>query len=117
MKLVPVLTLVLCLAAPAAFAHAHLTAETPAAKATISAAPAALVLTFTESVALHFTGVTVTGPDKTAVRLGAETLSKDGTSLTVPLAGTLSAGTYEVAWHALSTDGHRTKGSYSFTVK
>ena len=30
--------------------------------------------------------------------------------------GPLAAGTYKVEWHAVSTDTHKTQGSYSFTV-
>jgi methionine-rich copper-binding protein CopC len=35
----------------------------------------------------------------------------------VPITGILAAGTYQVSWHALSNDGHKTKGTYSFVVK
>jgi copper resistance protein C len=34
----------------------------------------------------------------------------------VPLNGVLGAGKYTVKWHALSRDGHATRGSYEFTV-
>jgi methionine-rich copper-binding protein CopC len=101
-----------------AFAHAHLLSETPAAKATVTPAPTALTLKFSEGVDLKFTGAKVTGPEKTAVALGTESLDpSDDTVLTVPLTGLLKAGVYSVAWHALSTDGHKTNGTYSFTVK
>jgi copper resistance protein C len=39
------------------------------------------------------------------------------TTLVVPVTATLAAGTYTVDWHALATDGHKTNGSYTFTVK
>lgn len=101
-----------------AFAHAHLLSQTPADKAIVTAAPTELTLKFSEGVALKFTGVQVTGPDKAAVALGAESLDpKDNTLLLVPLTGKLAAGVYTVAWHVLSTDGHKTNGSYTFTVK
>jgi hypothetical protein len=35
----------------------------------------------------------------------------------VPLTGALARGLYTVAWHALANDGHKTHGTYSFTVK
>ena len=116
MKTALILAAGLAMIAPAAFAHAHLTAEMPADKATV-AAPADLMLTFSEEVSLTFTGVTVTGPDQKEVTQGAASLSQADTVLTVPLTGTLAAGTYTVAWHALSVDGHKTHGTYSFTVK
>lgn len=102
-------------AAPAA-AHAHLTAATPAAGST-AAAPARLVLQFSEGLELRFSGVVVTGPDGAPVATGPGSLADgDGARLTVPLAGRLAPGTYTVAWHALATDGHKTSGRYSFTV-
>lgn len=111
-----ILALGLSLSATAALAHAHLTAQTPAAGATV-AAPAALSLTFSEDVNLAFTGVAITGPDKAPVTQGTASLNADRTVLTVPVAGTLAAGTYRVDWHALSNDGHKTQGHYTFTVK
>jgi methionine-rich copper-binding protein CopC len=103
------------LAGPA-FAHAHLTASTPAANATVTATPAALQLTFSEGLELRFTGIKVTGPGGAAVATGDATLGPDGATLVVPVTGPLAPGAYTVDWHALSTDGHTTKGSYAFTV-
>ena len=103
---------------PSAFAHAHLLSETPAAKAVVTVAPTELTLQFSEGVALKFTGVKVTGPNDAGVALGAESLDpKDDTLLTVPLTAALPAGVYTVSWRALSTDGHKTSGTYSFAVK
>jgi methionine-rich copper-binding protein CopC len=100
-----------------AFAHAHLTSATPAAGSTITAAPTELDLTFSEDVNLKFTGVIVTGPKKTVVKTGQAMLMSGNTKLMVPIEGTLDPGIYTVAWHALSTDGHKTNGTYSFTLK
>jgi methionine-rich copper-binding protein CopC len=44
-------------------------------------------------------------------------VSSDGKELTVPLTAPLTAGTYAVAWHALAADGHKSTGTYDFTVK
>lgn len=104
-------------AAPA-FAHAHLKSATPAAGSTVATAPTELDLTFSEGLNLKFTGVNVTGPAKGAVATGNATLGAGGdTTLVVPVTGTLAAGVYTVAWHALSTDGHKTSGTYRFTIK
>ena len=100
-----------------AFAHAHLKTSTPADKSSVASAPTALTLSFTEGLNLKFSGIKVTGPQKTAVKTGDAALTDHDTGLTVPVVGTLAAGTYTVEWHALSTDGHKTTGSYSFTVK
>jgi copper resistance protein C len=89
----------------AAFAHANLVSEVPAANAQVSPAPKQLSLKFSEGVALKFTGVTITGPDKKAVAVGPDTLDpKDPATLIVPITGALAAGTYQVNWHALSND-------------
>ncbi|WP_243069949.1 copper resistance protein CopC [Klebsiella pneumoniae] len=34
-----------------------------------------------------------------------------------PVSTTLDKGQYEVDWTALSVDGHKTQGKYTFTVK
>ncbi|HEX4765537.1 MAG TPA: copper homeostasis periplasmic binding protein CopC [Lichenihabitans sp.] len=101
-----------------AFAHAHLKSATPPMGETVAAAPSELDLMFSEGLNLKFTGVKVTGPGKKAVATGDASLGAGGdTTLVVPVSAPLSAGTYTVSWHALSTDGHKTSGSYKFTVK
>jgi copper resistance protein C len=105
-----------CLASPA-FAHAHLTTETPAASSTV-ASPEQLILKFSEGIEIKFTKVKVTGPDGKAVATGVPSLDPaDNTSLIVPITGGLAAGKYKVDWQAVSTDSHKTQGSYSFAVK
>ncbi|MEJ0097845.1 MAG: copper homeostasis periplasmic binding protein CopC [Bauldia sp.] len=101
----------------AAWAHAHLTSAVPATGGTVSVAPTELDLTFSEGVNLKFTGVKVTGPGNAEVHVGDAMLMDGDTTLMVPISGTLVAGAYSVAWHALSTDGHKTTGTYTFTVK
>lgn len=100
-----------------AFAHAHLKSAVPAVNSTVATAPTELDLTFTEDLNLKFSGVKVTGPDKAAVQTGTAMLMEKNTVLMVPLSGALAGGTYTVSWHALSGDGHKTNGSYKFTVK
>jgi methionine-rich copper-binding protein CopC len=101
-----------------ALAHAHLESATPPANGTVTASPSELDLEFSEGVNLAFTGVEVKGPDNTTIAIGKPTLrAGNDTTLVVPLSGALAAATYTVAWHALSTDGHKTHGSYTFTIK
>ncbi|MFS8115433.1 copper homeostasis periplasmic binding protein CopC [Rhizobium jaguaris] len=100
-----------------AFAHAQLKSAIPADKSTVKSSPSELDLTFNEGLNLKFSGIKVTGPDKAAIKLGNPMLMQSDTVLMVPVPETLSAGTYTVEWHALSTDGHKTSGSYTFTVK
>ena len=106
------------LAATQAQAHAHLKSSVPAANATVTAAPTSLILTFGESIEPKFSGATITGPDMKAVKTGPATGDpKDPASLIVPITETLAAGKYTVDWRNLSVDGHKLKGSFTFTVK
>lgn len=98
-----------------AWAHAHLKTAAPADKAVV-AAPADLTLGFSEGLNLRFSGVKLLGPDQQEVKLGEAMLTDGGKSLMVPVPARLAAGTYTVQWHALSEDGHKTEGSYSFSV-
>jgi hypothetical protein len=101
-----------------AFAHAHLQSAVPAENSAVTASPSELDLKFSEGLNLKFSGAKVTGPDKAAVSTGDAKLGAgDDTTLIVPVPTPLAPGVYNVEWHALSTDGHKTTGSYSFTVK
>lgn len=107
----------ICIAfAGQAMAHAHLKSAVPAADGTVKAAPSELDLTFTESLNLKFSGIKVTGPAKAAVKTGEGMLMNGDTTLMVPVTDKLAPGKYTVEWHVLSTDGHKTNGTYSFTI-
>ncbi len=101
-----------------ALAHAHLKVQTPAADATVSSAPKVLTLNFSEGIEPNFSGVKVTGPDNAEVKTGKLGLDpNNNTQVNVPIESELAAGKYNVSWHVVSVDGHKTKGQYSFTVK
>jgi copper resistance protein C len=101
-----------------ALAHAHLKSAVPAVDGAVSTSPAELDLTFSEDLNLKFSSVKVSGPDKAVVATRNAMLKVgDNTTLIVPVSGTLAPGVYTVEWHALSSDGHKTSGSYTFTVK
>lgn len=100
-----------------ALAHAHLKSSVPADKAVVRTAPTELDLTFSEELNLKFTGIKVTGPGNKAVKTGEAMLMDGDKALMVPVPGALAAGAYTVEWHALSADGHKTRGKYTFTVK
>ena len=105
-------------AVPSALAHAHLKHQYPAADAAVVAAPQALTLNFSEGIEPKFSGVTVSGDKQQVVSLGkAKRAENDATQLIVPVEQALTPGTYTVEWHVVSVDGHKTKGSYRFSVK
>ncbi|KQV16417.1 Cu resistance protein [Rhizobium sp. Root1203] len=100
-----------------ALAHAHLTASVPADKATVAIAPTEIDLRFSEELELKFSGISIVGPGKAAVKVGDARLLDEGKTLTLPVTEKLDAGRYTVEWHVLSTDGHKTKGALDFVVK
>lgn len=101
-----------------AFAHAHLKHQYPAADAAITAAPQAITLNFSEGVEANFSGLTLTGPQQTVVKTGtAKRNEKDDKQLIVPVEEAMKPGDYQVDWHVVSVDGHKTKGKYHFSVK
>ncbi|BAV47820.1 Cu resistance protein [Mesorhizobium loti] len=105
------------LAAGPAFAHAHLKSVTPADKAIISTSPMAVTLDFTEGLNLAFSGANLQDASGSQVSSGKAQLSNEDETLTIPLQSALRPGDYTVKWHILSNDGHKSDGSYSFTVK
>lgn len=106
------------LASPGALAHAHLKHQYPAAGAEVSAAPQALTLNFSEGIEPGFSGATITGPKQENIKTQpAKRNEQDKTQLIIPLDGALKPGTYDVDWHVVSVDGHKTKGQYTFSVK
>lgn len=102
------------LTAPAALAHDELVSSVPADGDELPTSPAAVTLTFGEPVSADFSQVVVTGPDAAAWQVGSP--SVDGATLTQPLTESAPAGTYEVAWRVVSTDGHPVSGVFSYVV-
>ena len=102
---------------PSVLAHAHLNQQLPAADSVVTA-PQALTLNFSEGIEPGFSGVVVTDAQNQVIKTGTATRDeKNKAQLTVPLEQTLASGTYQVDWHFVSVDGHKTKGSYHFSVK
>jgi len=99
--------------ATSAGAHAFLQRAMPGAGDNV-AAPKAITLSFSEALEPAFSGATVTDAAGNNVAAAAPAIS--GSSLTIALKS-LAAGTYQVSWHVVSIDTHRTEGSYRFTVK
>jgi len=108
----------LLLVSQAALAHAHLKSSQPAADAALGASPQALTLSFTEDVEPAFSGVTLLdASQKPVVSEKAQQDAQQHSRLILALKSPLAAGDYQVNWHVLSVDGHKTQGSYRFSVK
>lgn len=100
-------------AAPAS-AHDALVSSDPTDGATLEALPAQITLTFNaELLAGSGNEIQVTDAAGTSLSDGAAVV--DGTLLTQALAGD-AAGTIQVLWRAVSSDGHPISGEFLFAV-
>ncbi|MGM3160592.1 copper homeostasis periplasmic binding protein CopC [Dickeya undicola] len=102
-----------------ALAHAHLKSQTPVADndTPLQKVPSSLTLLFSEDIEPAFSGVELTLAGQT-VPVGKATVESGHRNvLVVPLEKALTSGSYQVHWHVLSVDGHKTEGSYRFGVK
>jgi methionine-rich copper-binding protein CopC len=105
-----------CLLAPPTFAHAGLVESTPAKGSTVSA-PKTIKLTFSENVSPAFSGFRISMSDGMVIDFATK-VSADGKTLTGTPTSSFMKGKYTLSWHATSVDdGHRTEGSFDFTVK
>jgi copper resistance protein C len=96
-----------------ASAHAFLTTASPAVGSTTSGSPKQIQLNFTEGLEAAFSSVTINGPS------GARSFDKpriSGTTMIIPVRGSLAPGQYHVVWHATAVDTHKTQGSFNFTI-
>ena len=112
------------LAAPAfgmatsAFAHSELVSSVPAAGESVTGSVAELRLFFSEPVEAAFNKVTVVGADKQPLNADKPVVDPaDGKVVVVGLDKPLAQGTFSVDWSVVSTDGHKSSGSYAFDVK
>ena len=98
-------------------AHAHLQQQIPAADSQVTD-PQTLTLNFSEGIEPGFSGVVVKDAQGNVVKTGdIQRDEQNKAQFNVPLEQTLVTGTYQVDWHVVSVDGHKTKGSYRFSVK
>lgn len=114
----------LALAMPAA-AHTHVTSSTPAASATVSNVRTVSV-TFSEAFLPALSGLEIVmtsmpgmAGNHPAMKIAGVKVapSADRMSLVATLPRPLSAGTYDINWHAVGADTHRMTGKISFTVR
>ncbi|KAB0644345.1 copper homeostasis periplasmic binding protein CopC [Burkholderia latens] len=103
--------------AQAAHAHAHPKTLEPAADATLSSAPHAVTIDFSETLEPAFSSIAVTDSHGQSVADGKSAVDTGNRKRMHVALTNLAAGTYTVAWIAVASDGHRTQGRYTFTVK
>lgn len=110
-------TAALALPVHAASAHPKLVSSTPAANASVAAAPTAISATFNEPITLALSKLAVFDAAARAVALDAVTSPVgDSKTLTAKTLSKLAPGRYTVKWQAAGGDGHPMKGEFTFVV-
>jgi methionine-rich copper-binding protein CopC len=105
------------LGATAASAHPRLQSSNPAPGALLKSAPKDIRMSFSEELVPNFTGLELKTAAGKSIPTGKTVLVPgDNKKIVVPIGARLTAGTYNVAWHAVSVDTHRITGNYSFKV-
>ncbi|MFE9428775.1 copper resistance CopC/CopD family protein [Kitasatospora sp. NPDC006697] len=103
--------------AGAASAHAALLRTDPEQNSVVATEPAAVTLTFSESVTLSGDSVRVLDPAGKQVDTGSPGHADGkGDTATVGLRPGLGNGTYTVAWRAVSEDTHPVGGAFTFSI-
>jgi copper transport protein len=105
---------VLLLPATPASAHAVLLRSTPAADSVLAAAPAQVVLEFSEPVRLIPNKIRIIAPDGKRADTGEAAAS--GGVVTVPVRSGGSRGTYLVSYRVISADSHPVVGGFAYSV-
>ncbi|HEV8461806.1 MAG TPA: copper resistance protein CopC [Gaiellaceae bacterium] len=105
----------IALALPAgAAAHATLTGTSPENGAVLDTAPAAVVVTFDDTVRVAPGNAAVANATNESVLAGPATAHAH--DLRIPLRHNLANGAYSVRWSIVSDDGHRERGVLAFAV-
>lgn len=100
-----------------AWAHARLVKATPADGASLSRAPASVILVFNEVPEIEFSNIKITGPNSAPVLEQTPLKGPNPNSLTAPLPTSgLQAGNYTVNYRVLSVDGHLVEGRTAFSI-
>ncbi|MET7910205.1 copper resistance protein CopC [Streptomyces avermitilis] len=112
-----VVLLILFGSAGSAFAHAALKGADPVDGTVVKKAPAAITLTFTESVGLLDDSFRVLDPENRRVHTG-KPQHAGGRSETarVTLPDDMGTGTFTVGWRVVSADSHPVSGALTFSI-
>ncbi|MCZ4281454.1 copper resistance protein CopC [Kiloniella laminariae] len=86
----------------------------PADQAVLSTPPKQITLTFPAPVRLTSLKLETAAGDKIPLENAQNIEPASAISVSLPI---LETGTYQVNWRGLASDGHPTKGSFSFTIK
>ncbi|NLU80111.1 copper resistance protein CopC/CopD [Micromonospora sp. HNM0581] len=111
--LVAVVALLLVPAGPAS-AHAVLSSSSPSASSVVPAAPAEVVLTFSETVRKVPDRIRVIAPDGSRADQGEPNFA--GSVVNIPVDTGRGNGTYLVTYRVISADSHPVSGAFTYSV-
>ncbi|WP_233864365.1 copper resistance CopC family protein [Paraburkholderia adhaesiva] len=111
---VAALMIVIC---QVALAHAHPTHQAPAAGATVTTTQTEVAIDFDDALEPSFSSIAVTDSKGNTVTSGKAVVDPANKKHMSVGLNPLTPGLYTVAWIAVASDGHRTQGHYTFTVK
>jgi copper resistance protein C len=100
----------------AALAHASPEAEDPKVGSSVASPPEQVSIRFDAPIEALFSRLDVVDSNGQSEADGAPQVNTETRMLTVSLKP-LSPGEYTVKWSVVARDGHRTEGSYTFTVE
>jgi copper resistance protein C len=103
------------LAPPPVAAHAFPASEEPLVGSTVATAPSEVAIVFDAPIEAMFSKLEVLSARGDEEDAAPPVLDKNRRRLSVKLRP-LGPGDYTVKWVAVAEDGHRTQGSYVFTV-
>ena len=98
-----------------ALAHAFPAAEEPRVGSTVNAPPREVAITFDNPIEELFAKLEVCSETVRDMTASAPRVSPDHRRLSTALKP-LNPGNYTVKWSVVAEDGHRTEGSFQFTV-
>ncbi|HKA52136.1 MAG TPA: copper resistance CopC family protein [Candidatus Binatia bacterium] len=99
----------------AVLAHAMPEAEEPKVGSTVTSPPRQVSVRFDAPIEALFSKLDVVDSSGRNETEGTPQVNADTRTLTVPLKP-LTPGEYTVKWSVVAKDGHRTEGSYTFSV-
>lgn len=112
------LALVLVVLAPrTALAHDQLVSSSPAKDSTTDSVPAQIELVLSAAPLATGAQLVLTTPDGDTIPAEEPAVKTTQGAVTFPVTGDGPPGTYTVAWHVVSSDGHPIEGTFDFTVK
>jgi copper resistance protein C len=96
--------------------HAKVEDTTPVANATVNS-PKSIQVRFNEAIETKLSSLRLTASDGSNVPVMSMNDAKDPTTLAITPNAVLKPGLYTVTWSAVTDDGHKTHGVFSFTVR